>query len=363
MIKNKLLLFITIIILACLTVTGCGPGTDNTFYPADDLDKKETYSKVAGNLVVHYIDVGQGDAIFIELPSDENILIDAGEIDKGEQVLNYLKTQGVTKIDHLVATHPHSDHIGGMKTIVENLDIGKVYMPRASHATQTYENLLLSIKNKGLKITEAKAGVVLETSHLCPAEFIAPNSSSYKSINDYSAVLKLKYQEHIFLFTGDAEAVSGQEILVKGIDIKAQFLDVPHHGSTNSLLTKEFLKKVSPEVAVISTGKDNSYGHPHQEILDMLDESGVQVLRTDLEGNIVISSDGEKFTINNNAALDEEPGAGISSPPEGYIGNKNSKVLHLPTCKNLPLEHNRKYFAGKAEAVEEGYKLCTNCKP
>lgn len=373
--RNRLLILITLI-LSIFLLAGCGIDADNnstnisqpdqvTILPGESVDNY--IEQIAdGGLAVHFIDVGQGDSIFIQLSSGENILIDAGEVDKGEVVLNYLRAHQVEKIDYLIATHPHSDHIGGMKTIVDTLEIGKVYMPRTSHTTQTYENLLLSIKNKGLKISEAKAGVKLDTDDSFPAFFVAPQGAGYESLNDYSAVLKLSYKNHSFLFTGDAEDVSGKEILASNIDIKAQVLDAPHHGSSNSALDKEFLQAVSPQIAVISLGQDNSYGHPHEEILHLLDSAGVKVYRTDIHGNIVIISDGEQIVIDTekrSAENENAPNEKSAVTSEEYIGNKNSKVFHKLSCQNLPLEKNRYYFKSRAEALENGYRPCKECQP
>lgn len=374
MTKNKLLILITLMV-SLLFLAGCsvdrvdGPTTikESEVETVISEDAVDNYSETIadGGLVVHYIDVGQGDAIFIQLSSGENILIDAGDVDKGDIVLNYLRLHQVERIDFLIATHPHSDHIGGMTTIVDALEIGKVYMPKTTHTTQTYENLLLSIKNKGLKISEAKAGVKLDTDDLFTANFVAPLGSGYESINDYSAVLKLIYKNHSFLFTGDAEDVTGQEILGANTDIKAQVLDVPHHGSTNSIMSKDFLKAVSPQIAVISLGKDNRYGHPHQEVLHMLDEAGVRVYRTDIDGNIVIISDGNQLTINtsNQIINKNSPNEELVDSSNEFIGNKNSKVFHVPTCRNLPLEKNRQYFASKNKALDSDYRPCKECQP
>lgn len=328
-----------------------------------------------GGLIVHFIDVGQGDSILIELSSGENILIDAGDSDKSELVLNYLKANQVEHIHYLIATHPHADHIGGMPTVINNLSIGKVYMPKATHTTQTYENLLLSIKQKGLKILEAKAGVELGVSDMFNASFVAPNSSSYESLNDYSAVLKLSYKNHTFLFTGDAEDVSGQEILQAGHDIRAHIMQVPHHGSSNSALNKTFLQAVSPAIAVISVGADNRYGHPHKQTLELLENEGVHILRTDIDGTIIIISDGNKLIINQNIKLDNEKAGNVNTDitknndkihdeiSVEYIGNKNSKVFHLPSCRSLPAEHNRIYFKAKEDAIEKDFRPCGNCNP
>ncbi len=319
-------------------------------------DYREAISE--GGLVVHYIDVGQGDATLIQLFTGENILIDAGEVDKGLVVQEYLLAQGVEKIDYLIVTHPHSDHIGGLPVIIDNFAIGQIYMPKVVHNTTTYENLLLSIKNKGLKVTAAKAGIRLPTSEAFAISFLAPNADKYESLNNYSIVTKLEYQEHVFLFTGDAEPISGREIINNNYDIRAQVLDIAHHGSTNSLSSKEFLQRVNPDIAVISVGSDNSYNHPHAEILEILQEMGVNILRTDQDGNIIIVSDGEKFTINKNIVLNND-----KTFTAKYIGNKNSKVFHLPTCGSLPSEKNRIYFTSRDEALANGYKPCGQCQP
>ena len=270
----------------CLLVVGCA----NPFVESNGMTSVSTFS--GDTLRVNYIDVGQGDSIFIQLPNNETMLIDAGEAYKSENVINYLNNLGIKKIDYVVGTHPHTDHIGGLEEVINTFDIGSIYMPRASSTSKTYEDLLTTISNKGLKVKTAKSGVVVLDDDNLKLEFIAPNSDSYSELNNYSAVLKLTYLDNTFLFMGDAETLSEDEITY---DVDADVIKVGHHGSDSSSGI-EFVKKVSPEYAIIMVGEGNSYNHPYQSIIDRYENVGAKVLRTDLDGNIVCDSDGVDVT-------------------------------------------------------------------
>lgn len=245
------------------------------------------------DIISHYIDVGQGDSIFIELPNEESMLIDAGEKDAGLKVVDYIKTLGYNKIDYLIGTHPHADHIGGMKEVVNSFDIGLIYMPKVTTNTSTYINLLKAIDNKSLKIKTAKAGVNIIDNEDLKINIIAPNKDKYEELNNYSAVIKLTYKDINYLYMADAEKISEDEIKT---DVKADVIKVGHHGS-NSSSSQSFIKKVNPSIAVIQVGKDNSYGHPKQTILDRYNKIGTKIYRTDLNGNIVISTDGKEIAV------------------------------------------------------------------
>ena len=277
---------IVLLIILCLLVVGCA----NPFVENDDKTSVSTFS--GDTLRVNYIDVGQGDSIFIQLPNKETMLIDAGEAYEVDNVINYLNNLGITKIDYAVGTHPHTDHIGGLEEVINTFDIGSIYMPRASSTSKTYEDLLTTISNKGLKIKTAKSGVVVLDDDNLKLEFIAPNSDSYSELNNYSAVLKLTYLDNTFLFMGDAETLSENEITS---NVDADVIKVGHHGSDSSSGI-EFVKKVSPEYAIIMVGEGNSYNHPYQSIIDRYENVGAKVLRTDLDGNIVCDSDGVDVT-------------------------------------------------------------------
>jgi beta-lactamase superfamily II metal-dependent hydrolase len=250
---------------------------------------------IDGELKVHYIDVAQGDAILIQC-DDKNMLIDAGKNDKGELVDYYLKEQGVEKLEYVIGTHPHEDHIGGLDVVIDNYDIGKIIMPKVTATTETFKDVINSINNKGLKITIPKVGTTYELGE-ATFEILAPNGSEYSDTNNYSIVIKLTYGNTSFLFTGDCEDVSEEEMVASGLNLKADVLKIGHHGSRDST-TDEFLAAVNPDYAVISVGRSNTYGHPHKTVMDKLKDKNIDVYRTDESGTIVATSDGDKITFN-----------------------------------------------------------------
>lgn len=270
------------LLLLCSCSVNINLNSDDT----EKLSQKDT-------LNVHFLDVGQGDSIFIELPDEKTMLIDAGENYHGEGIINYIGDCGYSKIDYLVATHPHADHIGSMGYIVRNMDIGSVYTPKAAANTKTYENLLESISNKGLKITSAKAGLTIAEESDYIIDVLAPVTIDESDLNNSSAVIKLTYKNNSFLFTGDAEK---KELETITDDISADVLKVGHHGS-NTSTTEEFLYEVRPKYAVISVGEGNEYGHPHKETLRLLEEFNCELYRTDIDKTVVFSSDGNTISV------------------------------------------------------------------
>ena len=251
---------------------------------------KTVYISDAPLLTVHFIDVGQADSAFIELPNGKTVLIDAGTKSGGKVVSAYLKPY-CKKIDYLIATHPHEDHIGGMAEIIDTFEIGEIYMPKVSHDTKTFENLLSTISDNNLTVKTARAGVNMLDEVGLKADFIAPVSDKYSNLNNYSAVLKITYNDASFLFMADAEEPSEHEITA---DVKADVIKIGHHGGYTST-TEEFIKKVSPTYAVISVGKNNSYGHPNSGIIERIEALGSKIYRTDLDGTIVLYSDGNNI--------------------------------------------------------------------
>lgn len=265
--------------------------------------------KVNGTLKVHYIDVGQADAILIQ-QGNHNMLIDAGNNTDSDLVTNYLKQQEVEKLDYVIGTHPHEDHIGGLDTVINSFDVEKVLMPEVTATTNTYKDVITAIQDKNLKITAPNVG---DSYDLGGANWtiLAPNSNSYEDTNNYSIVIKLKFGNNSFIFTGDAEDVSEGEVLAKQLDIQADVLKVGHHGSSSST-TDSFLNAVNPKYAVILCGKDNKYGHPMQSTMDKLKAKNIEVYRTDENGTIVATSNGEDITFN--------------TDPGSYNGNEDKPI-------------------------------------
>ena len=317
--KGLRVVLCAVLMLAVITGTvGCGSPAARPAAPTKESSRSPTSPPVAkaaeptpseqpkqipapaiieGEIKVHFIDVGQGDSILVQIPGLGNMLVDAGEAVMGPRVTSYLKAQGVQEIGWLVATHPHEDHIGGMVEVMKAFPVKNVHMPRTTHTTQIYENLLLTIKDKGLTITEARVGrTIVEATNL-RAVFAAPCGSGYDNLNDWSAVIRLDYGETSFLFAGDAEAQSQGEMLLSSIvSPKTDVLKVPHHGSSNGL-SSQFLSLVAPKYAVISVGAGNSYGHPASQTLARLSAAKVTTYRTDQHGNVVFTSDGKDLAI------------------------------------------------------------------
>ena len=232
------------------------------------------------------------------------MLIDSGEKEEAETVLDYLKKQGVKKLDYIVVTHPHSDHMGSMSEIISAVDVGKVIAPRVSDeltpTSKTYESFLKALRDKALKLTAAKAGTVYTFEAVSedgkkPPEFeiLAP-LNDYDDLNNYSVVLKLTYGSTAYLFTGDAEKKAEKDILESGADLDADVLKLGHHGSSTSTSAK-FLEAVSPDYCIIQCGTGNKYGHPHKETVDAVTEFGAKWYSNDRDGTIVVYSDGERI--------------------------------------------------------------------
>ncbi len=276
------------------TVDPTAPSISIPAIPTQSPTANPAPVSVNGNLTVYFIDVGQGDAIVVRY-GNYSMLIDAGTNASTSSLVNTLTSMRITRFDVVVATHPHEDHIGGMDAVINQFGIGKIYMSNANTATKTFSDVLTAIRNKGLTITAPIPGTVFYLGQ-AQCTILAPNSQTYKDLNNYSVVIRLVYGNTSFLFTGDAQTESEKEILSKGYSLKSDVLKVGHHGS-NTSTSPEFLRAVSPKYAVISVGAGNDYGHPHQVTLDKLAGAGVRVYRTDLNGTIAISSDGTNMSV------------------------------------------------------------------
>ena len=261
-----------------------------------DKDSKKKNNKKPGQLEVHYIDIGQGDATLVTCDGAA-MLIDAGDNSKGTAVQNYLQKQGIEKLDYVIGTHPDADHIGGLDVVLYKFDCDTIIMPDIENDTRTYDDVVQTMKTKNYKNTLPKVG---DTYSLGSASFtvIAPNHYDYgDNNNNYSVGIILQNGKHRFLFIGDAEEKAEEDILANDIDIRADVYKVAHHGSDTASID-ELQDEVKPQYAVISCGKDNRYGHPHEEVLQRLTKRDITTYRTDENGTVVVYSDGKKLTWN-----------------------------------------------------------------
>jgi len=290
---RKITATIILALLCLFTLSGCS----NVEIIIDYTQPTSESPSISNDLEVSFIDVGQADSIFIRFPQGKTMLIDAGNNNDDETVINYIRAISREKIDVVMATHPHEDHIGAMDDIIENFTIDRFYMPRVTTNTKTFKDMLKALENKGLKITEARGGIQIPLDDYAKIEILAPNSDKYESLNDYSAIVKITYGDTSFLFMGDAEKDSEEELLANGYDLRADVLKVGHHGSSSSS-TEEFLRAVSPRYAIISVGKDNDYTHPHKETLNRLAKYNAAIFTTADNGTIRITSNGKDITIN-----------------------------------------------------------------
>lgn len=292
--KIRKIICIIIGIIIVLFILLNGDFINNATASVSNINNSNENNNVDGSLSVHFIDVGQGDCIYIN-QGEYNMLIDAGNNEDGEKLVSYLKSLNVNGFDYVIGTHPHEDHIGGMDDIINNFEIENYYMPDKLSTTKTFEDVLDALDAKGLSYNVPK---IDDEFKLGDATFkVIYSGDDTNDINDSSIVLKMTYGDNSFLFTGDA--TSNVEEIILNKDIKSDVLKVAHHGSSYSSTT-EFLDKVDPKYAIISVGTNNSYNHPASITLQKLSNRDITVYRTDLDGTIIFTSDGTNLSVQTN---------------------------------------------------------------
>ena len=294
MMKKMLSATITLIIIGIAGILGTNQEFVNTISNREEqvnhLNEQKVEFIAQDNLLVDFIDVGQADSILIR-NQDQVMLIDAGTNEAGDTVVNYLKELGITKINYLVGTHPHEDHIGGIDDVINNFDIGQIYMPKMETTTKTFEDVLEAIENKNLTVTAPNKGDKIELRQTV-GTFMTDPILDKDNLNLSSLVMRLEFGNTSFLFMGDAEKENEETINWPKTDV----LKVGHHGS-NTSSSKKFLEQIEPEYSIIMVGKDNSYNLPKQETIDNLKSIGSEIYRTDENGTIKIISDGNHLEI------------------------------------------------------------------
>ncbi|MGE7984028.1 MBL fold metallo-hydrolase [Solibacillus sp. NPDC093137] len=281
---------------------------------------EDTYEEPLKEMAVHFIDVGQGDSIFIEAPNGKTMLIDGGVKGAGKEVVAYLKVQGVNRLDYVVATHPDADHIGGLISVLNSISIKEFIDSGKVHTSQTYEEMLSLIQAKNIKFTIPEAGDEIQLEDNLIVEVLAADESASDN-NDASIVLRAEYQNISFLLMGDADHGVEQELLQKGTDVQATILKAGHHGSNTSSSPK-FVEAVSPLATILSYGQDNKYSHPHAEVIDILQNVNSEIYSTAEAGTIVITTDGVTYDID----AQQWTGIGATSSIPLPASTKSGKV-------------------------------------
>lgn len=249
-----------------------------------------------GKLIIHFIDVGQGDASFILFPDGSNMLVDAGSPSSGPRLAEYLKNLNVGTINRLILTHPHDDHIGGVFSLLSAFEIERFYDNGFSNfESDLYHNYVKAVRENLSKYAILQAGESM-TSHAVKIAVLNPLLPPTGNINDDSVVLRLTYNNINILFAGDTGVLGELRLLKAASDLKSQVLKAAHHGADDTL-TRGFIEAVKPETAIVSVARINRYAQPHQSILERLSERKIRIYRTDLNGHIILETDGKTFSM------------------------------------------------------------------
>ncbi len=310
-----------------------------------------------GVLTVHFLDVGQADSTLL-VSDGEAVLIDAGNRDDAAFITGYLADQGIDHLKYIVFTHPHEDHIGSGEAVIAAVDVDRIFMMDGyDEGVEGY--LKRAIDDQGIETTAPEPGDTAQFGE-CRIDFLGP-VSEHDDENDNSICLKVTHGDTCIMFTGDTGSSSERELIESGADLEADVFQAGHHGSSTSN-SYYFLREVNPRYVVISCGKDNMYGHPHEEALSRFNDLGAEVFRTDEQGTVIATDDGSHITFNcKGKKADREYTE--DQQEANYIGNVNSKKYHLPSCSGLPDEKNRVYFISVENAESAGYEPCGRCHP
>lgn len=345
---SRIAAFAVSLVLMAASLCACASGSGGGSSGASAAD---------GELTVHFLDVGQADSTLL-VSDGEAMLIDAGNRDDAEFITGYLEDQGIDHLKYIVFTHPHEDHIGSGEAVIAAVDVDRIFM-MDGYDEGIGGHLKRAIDGQGIETSEPAPGDTAQLGE-CRIDFLGP-VSGHSDVNDDSICLKVTHGDTRIMFTGDAGSSSERELIESGADLEADILQAGHHGSSTSN-SYYFLREVNPRYVVISCGKDNMYGHPHEEALSRFSDLGAEVFRTDEQGTVTATVDGSDITFNCEGKKAERPYTADQQDAD-YIGNINSKKFHLPSCSGLPDEKNRVYFMSVEAAENAGYEPCGRCHP
>ncbi len=336
----------------------------------------------SSEMEVHFLNVGQGDSTLI-ICDGKAMLIDGGGASKSSLIYAYLKERNINELEYIVATHGHEDHVGGLSGALNYATAKKAISSTLNYESKAFTNFLNYLGDTNLESVNLGKEYDLGSAKFY---ILAPREKSDNE-NNNSVVIKLIHGDNVFLFTGDMEREEEQDILNAGTDIKADVLKVGHHGSDTST-TYPFLREVMPTYGVISVGENNQYGHPHENTLSRLRDADVKVLRTDMQGHIIIKSDGKDLTyeVQKNRDVDTLAAVGKNSIQRQdetkeqettdqssdistevkYILNTNTKKFHKPGCssvKQMKPENKQESSESRDDIISQGYEPCKRCNP
>lgn len=366
--KKRLLSAFLVFVLILSTLCGCGGVGFPTGGTGTQQDTETANGVLKSEFAVHFIDVGQADAALV-ICSGKTMLIDGGNKEDSNLIYSYLQKQNITHLDYVVCTHAHEDHVGGLSGALTAATVGTVMAPVTDYNTSAFRDFVTKTEERGREITVPKAGDRFLLGD-ATVTVVGP-LKEYDDPNNTSIVLRVVYGETSFLFTGDMETTAETDLLDAGVELRSTVLKVGHHGS-NTSTSYRFLREVAPTYGVISVGTDNEYGHPTETVLSRLRDADVTLYRTDLQGDIICTSNGKtvSFTTKKNTDQPTNPTESEKTTSDSaavteyaFIGNINTQKFHLPTCSHLPGESNRIYFTTREEAIEDGYTACGTCKP
>lgn len=339
------------LLLCALMLTGCAFAQHPTTQAPTPSD--------GAKLTVHYIDVGQADCALLECDG-KYMIVDGGNVEDSSLVVSYLQKQGVQELEAVVCSHAHEDHVGGLPGVLAVFPTKAVYAPTNTYSSKCFDDFLYYTDQQRLEVTIPSPGDSFALGE-ATVTVLGP-TKSYADPNDTSIVLMVQFGENKFLFTGDMETGAENDMLDhwgENFNWHADVLKVGHHGSDTSTGYR-FLRAVMPTYGVISVGEGNSYGHPHEVPMSRLEDAQVKLYRTDELGTVIAVSNGLNITFSWEDG-NHQPQDPTQSGPTEFIGNKNSKTLHLPTCSSLPKEENRVIFDSYDAAIAEGYTPCSRC--
>ena len=363
---------------------------------SSSASQPETLIPENSSFQIDFIDVGQADAALVSCDGNY-MLIDGGNAEDSNLIYSYLSQRNINYLDYIVCTHAHEDHVGGLSGALNYADVGTAFCPVTEYDSEAFNHFTEALAKKNAAISVPAPGDAFSLGS-ATVTIYGPISDS-DDPNNTSIVLRIVYGETSFLFTGDAERDEEQDILNSGVELKSTVLKVGHHGSDTST-TYPFLREIMPEYAVISVGTDNSYGHPTEDTLSRLRDADVKVYRTDMQGDIICTSDGKTVTMqasrnadidtlsnaggknnssgsgaasnssaasnNGQTAAPEQQPAQPAAPSTSYVVNTNTGKFHYPSCSSADdiAPHNRMDYTGSREdLIAQGYVPCKRCHP